>query len=192
MKWLCHRAKEQDGYVGRKGALFQWGRVAYTLIFGSGSSSASSSNLRMVLLQSLQKFLTFSFGMPKGNMWLWNTLFSYICAPLHYVYDRSSHKDFSDISHQSFPFAYTTSQAQGSVATQIMLQFKFAEIQLSYTFIFHHVKTLRGDFFSPVISLVFFQSFSFTVVLCKPWPGGQHNIKPLLNVIFAAVCLLLL
>ena len=116
MKWLCHRAQEQGGFAGWRGALFQRGRVAFTLIFlALDSSSVSSSNLRMVWLQSLQKFLTFSFGTPRGNTRLWNTLFSYICAPLHYVYDRSSHKDFSGILHQSFPFAYTTSRARGSV-----------------------------------------------------------------------------
>lgn len=50
------------------------------LVFGSRSSSISCSNVSLMWLQTLQKFHTLSSGMPKGDTWLWNTLFFVKCA----------------------------------------------------------------------------------------------------------------
>lgn len=154
---------------------------AWLSLLALDSSSVSSSNLRMVWLQSLQKFLTFSFGTPRGNTRLWNTLFSYICAPLHYVYDRSSHKDFSGILHQSFPFAYTTSRARGSVGNT-----DYASVVLCRNTIELHIDfpTCENSYIEFLEVFLFFpcnnsraQFYSFTVVLCKPWPEFNTSSK---------------
>lgn len=120
-----HKMTEQPsmgtGWICRMERELCYCRDVYLCFVGSRSSSISSSNLSKVWLQSLEKFLTFSSGMPKGDTWLWNTLFLFqMCSStlvIVHVDDRSQpwwlRWNFTPLS-----FLYTLITGKGSTCNQ--------------------------------------------------------------------------
>lgn len=127
--WI-DRTQEQDGYASWKGALLLQGCVALFCIVAP-HHLPSHPVTSMVWLQSLQKFLTFSSGLPKGDTWLWNILFFFTCALLHLQYlmwmtKAAMMTSVAHILNQSFPcIVYHSSNKKSASVVTCMYTFTF-------------------------------------------------------------------
>ena len=109
--------------------MFQRGRVAFTLNLRCDfKASRSSSHSPLARREGIRDFET-----PFSPTYVLRYIMCMTEAAI-----RTSVGFYTSLSHLHTPHL----GHEGQSATRIMLQLSFAEIQLSYTLIFQHVKTL--------------------------------------------------